>query len=612
MKKIFLLIAFFALSFPAYAARENYIVLFDCTASMKGKDEGCPDIWEEAKDILVDALYSINGDDARVVVIPFQDKVGKVMSFNAADQGKSAVIDQIIAYVDTMIGTRHSGTSICRAWDEGLKYLEEDCFNFMMLLTDGADNIDLKTGRAAVFKNGKPKTTSDAEILDNCIEEVCKRIRKWCDFGPNKIMSYSTLTQGARVEKIIETAKDCSNIEFVPGLNIALLNERTVTLNVSDFKSSSEKRVALRLSNSLSGKATVVSSNSAFDLTLDKGGFVNGKATLVIRPKKGYQELRDEIGHSAEFKVTIESEDESELNILLNELTVTVLGSPERVLSVGYERTDVGKASHYRKFLWKKSSVPDTLYVKLSFSFNEYAKSADSKVKFDIRADRADCCDFFVDGQESASFTVNEDSEVEVGVVFRPDAPQGICGFEIFSSEADVDRIDNARIEDGETWKIAMRAKYNIRTNPLKIALIAMLLLLLGLLLLWIAVLRYVFYPRIKISLVSVGKEDQALIPRRAKGFIKFVITSSNKRQGALRDLFTGKVQYLKMDEADGVTDDIVIEPFDKRSVRICKKPQGPYMITLNRLKIKKVGQPSEISEVINQQSKKKIRIQIQ
>ena len=62
----------------------------------------------------------------------------------------------------------------------------------------------------------------------------------------------------------------------------------------------------------------------------------------------------------------------------------------------------------------------------------------------------------------------------------------------------------------------------------------------------------------------------------------------------------------------NGVTEDIVIRPFDKKSVRICKGPKSPYVITRTRLQIKKIGQPSDISEIVNQELKKTIKIQIQ
>ena len=197
-------------------------------------------------------------------------------------------------------------------------------------------------------------------------------------------------------------------------------------------------------------------------------------------------------------------------------------------------------------------------------------------------------------------------------MVFKPESPEGYYGIQIASGRAGVDRIGNASIEKGEEWNTLVYGKYRVRPNPLKVAMISIFLVIVGLFCLWVFVLRYKFFPRIRVSLVSVGKGDQAMIPRRSKGFIKFVITSSPKRQGGLMNLLTGKIQYFPMDVADGVTEDIVIERFDKKSVRICKTPKSPYAITRTRLVIKKVGQPSEISEVMNQESKKTIKIQIQ
>ncbi len=612
IKRILLILILCVASFSAFAQRENYIILFDCTSSMKGSDGG-PVVWDDAKEILANAILSINGDYAKVIVIPFQDKVGKVTEFYASDKAKAGIVNQILADVDKMIVTKHRGTSICRAWDLGLRYLEEDCVNFMLLMTDGADNIDLNTGNPAKLdKNGQPVTPADAAILEACTEEVCNRVRRWCDFGPDKIMSYSRLTQGAQVEKIVEAAKDCKNIDFSDGLNISLLSTRAYVFNILEFRSEEELRVPLKLNNRLSGKAYVKYDSDLFELSLQKEGFINGAATLVIKLKTDYAELREKVGQESVVQAKIESEDPEDLNIIINDLTLTAIGSPEKVLSVEVERTDLGRANHYRKYLWKKASKPDTLYTTLSFDFNDHAEAASSKVKFNVTSEEGDYCEFFIDGENTSTFTVDSDSEVEIGVVFKPEAPEGYYGVQIASEYAEVDRISNSIIEDGQIWKTQVYSKYRIRTNPLKIALISILLFLIGLFCLWVFVLRYIFFPRIRTSLVLVGKGDQTMIPRRAKGFIKFVITSSPKRQNGLMNLLTGKVQYFMMQPEDGVTEDIIIEPFDKKSVRIRKTPKSPYVITMPRLRIKKIGQPSDISQVINQENKKTIKIQIQ
>lgn len=612
MKRAFLILLLSVLSLSAFAERENYIILFDCTASMKGSDGG-PDVWEEAKEILTESILNINGDDARIIVIPFQDKIGNISDFPASDKSR---INQIMADLDKMITTKHRGTSICRAWDVGLKYIEEGCLNYMFLLTDGADNIILATGAPVKLdKNGKPATDADAVLLDECTENVCVRIRKWCDFGANNIAFYSRLTQSAQVAKIEEAAKGCKNISFTDGLNIAQLKTREITVNVADFASQqSEVRIPVKLTNALSGKASVVPVESSttyeglFNMTLASGGFLNGDATLVITPVISYDELRTKVGNAAKVKAKVEVDPASraDLNISLCDLTINIVGNPESVIKVDVKNSDLGKAQHYRKFLWKKASVPDTLYTYISFDLNEYAESDAAEVEFRLSSESGEDCEFFVDGENSSSFKVNADAEVSVGVVMAPDAQEGIHVVEIHSVGKGVDRIDNARLEIGETWETHLSGRYNVRTNPLKVTFIVIILVLLGLFIFWMTIMRYRVFPRFKNTFIRVTKGKEEL-PKRSKGYIRCVITSSPNRQGALMNFLAGPVLYFQMSPSDGVTEDIVIEPYDKRSVTICRDKTGTYHFSLSRLKITTVGQPSPKSEVISQHTRKTI-----
>ena len=609
MKRIIIVLALLLFSLSASAERENYIILFDCTASMGGS-EGGPNVWEDAKDILTQSILNVNGEDARIIVIPFQDKIGTIFDFPASDK---SVINQVMSEVDRMKSSRHRGTSICKAWDVGLKYLEDDCLNFMFLLTDGADNIVLGTGNPVALKaDGTPKTDVDRELLDECTEEVCKRIRRWCDFGPNKIAFYSRLTQNARVEKITEAASGCDNIRFSDGLNIAQLKTREVTFNILEFLSADAIKIPLKLTNTLSGKASIKSESDLFNLTLASGGFINGSATLIVTPNKDYDELRSSVGNSLKIKARVDSEDLDNLNIFLNEVTLNVIGSPETVMNVTVHSDVLGKVRHYRKFLWKKASVPDTLYTDISFELNDYAESADSKVGFNISSTAGNQCEFFVNGEKCSSFKVDSDSEIRIGTVFKPEAQEGVHVIEIASSGRGVDRIDNARLDKGETWNTQLSAIYKLRSNPLLTALIIIALILAASFILWMCLFRYMVFPRFRCSIISVGKGDEVPIPRRARGFIKCVITSSSKRQSGLVSFLSGPVLYFPMSITDGVTEDIVIEPLDKKSVRICKDRTGTYLISMARLKITTVGQPSAVSEVINQQTRKTIKINIQ
>lgn len=291
-----------------------------------------------------------------------------------------------------------------------------------------------------------------------------------------------------------------------------------------------------------------------------------------------------------------------------------------------------GVSEAYDSYLWCKHH-PDTLKKTLVFEFNSDAKRLlDRPVKLGLFKKElspegnerlvplsTDQVELFVDGVLSPDNTISVDKhvgELEVAVVFPNLEPTRVHTWYIkVIDNGGLDIINDYEVSGSSASAPIVRevqVKTVKRANPLAVGVNTVLLSLLALFCLWICVIRYIVFPRFKISLIAVGKEGQTMIPRRAKGFIRFVITSSPKRQGALMNLLTGKVQYFVMQPEDGVTEDITIEPFDKRSVKICKNPKGPYMVALSRLRIKKIGQPSDISEVINQKDKKTIQIQIQ
>lgn len=82
MKKLLFSLLFIATIFVAFAAngvdsrQRNTIFVLDCTRSMAGYD-GAPNIWGQTKDAIKKELTkeSKESPDAKVTIIPFQDKV---------------------------------------------------------------------------------------------------------------------------------------------------------------------------------------------------------------------------------------------------------------------------------------------------------------------------------------------------------------------------------------------------------------------------------------------------------------------------------------------------------------------------------------------------------
>ena len=291
-----------------------------------------------------------------------------------------------------------------------------------------------------------------------------------------------------------------------------------------------------------------------------------------------------------------------------------------------------GVSESYESFLWC-SHQPDTIKKTLVFEFNADAKRLLTRpvklglFKKELTPEGSEKLvplstkqvELYVDGVLSPDNTFRVDKsveELEVAVVFPHLEPTRVHTWYIkVIDNGGLDIINDFEVsgyQESSPIVEEVHVKTVKRANPLAVGVNSVLFSLVALFCLWVFIFRYWAYPRFKIPIVSVGKEGQTMIPRRAKGFIRFVITNSPKRQSAFMDLLTGKIQYFVMPAEDGVTEDIEIEPFDKTSVRIEKGTKGVYAVTLSRLRIKKVGQPSEISEVINQQNRKTIKIQIQ
>ena len=137
MRRI-LLLFLVLLPMTLLAQRErNYIYLLDCTKSMKGFN-GSPNIWEPTKSYLRSELDK-HTSGTTLHVIPFQGKVHPSFDFDATnfDAKKwKEIEDKINVYVEDI-----TGTNICDSWDATDKYIDKHKDNYIILLTDGKDNV---------------------------------------------------------------------------------------------------------------------------------------------------------------------------------------------------------------------------------------------------------------------------------------------------------------------------------------------------------------------------------------------------------------------------------------------------------------------------------------
>ena len=183
-----------ALAFTAYGQRDrNYIYVLDCTKSMAGYN-GAPDIWADTKGFLRKEIEKLPAG-THVTVVPFQTAVHQALSETREDVTTDVwqkFAKQIDGYVENV-----TNTNICDAWAQGEKYISEDADNYMILLTDGLDNV-------------------------RGIPEVTKRLKGWCGKYKNTYGIYVALTKNAfssddplkkkQLEELRQVIEDCENL----------------------------------------------------------------------------------------------------------------------------------------------------------------------------------------------------------------------------------------------------------------------------------------------------------------------------------------------------------------------------------------------------------------
>lgn len=249
-----------------------------------------------------------------------------------------------------------------------------------------------------------------------------------------------------------------------------------------------------------------------------------------------------------------------------------------------------GKYDSYDDFLWKKCA-PDTLRRTLVFDFNEDArnyldrsviigiyKKDDNGNLQEVRPEEAQ----LVIGNEPCPdnrIAVSADSnEVELGIVFTPQAEDKIhCWYFKIIDNGGLDRINDTETASPEGALPILRdfqIEKHHRWNPLaEICSIAGIALL-GALLVWLLILRPIFYPRFRVGKITLTGPAPYIKTVMLRHCYKMVLTGKHSRQGFLSRLFKGQIAY----EVNPLwNEEIVITPRNKKSVHI--RPAKCYYI---------------------------------
>lgn len=117
---------------------KRYIFVLDITKSMCGYG-GAPDIFDEVKSQLIDAINNIQDEDADIYLSTFQNSIIDSWSEKATNNGKAKLIRNLKNIDCKKLPISY--TNLVAAWEEVERNINKDKMNIVFMLTDGEHNM---------------------------------------------------------------------------------------------------------------------------------------------------------------------------------------------------------------------------------------------------------------------------------------------------------------------------------------------------------------------------------------------------------------------------------------------------------------------------------------
>ncbi len=502
------------------AQRErNYIYILDCSQSMLTdyKVGGRP-LWDATLDYLKSDIDR-QIPSSTINIVPFQGKVYDVTSCKKQDFDWTKFYNQVKDYPQT-----RTGTNICAAWDKALTYQDPNKDNYLILLTDGEDN-------------------------HQGVDAVCKRIREWCEKIRYTYGYYVMLSNDAMNPKIVAEVERCKNM-FLVNANDGIKPFGSVEKTDLVFNTLEPKDITIPFSAAGKFKAHIENSDPDFDVQLLENTIRDGRAVLRVTVKGNLSELDNVL----RLEPKIIGED---VNILNPDLNLVVNNQPERLLSIISEEQDLGEAEWYDSFLWSDAKTQDTLTVDLNAVFNQPAYESRSSVKLKVNSRDKDGnvkplskdITLLLNGQTVNDATLQMEPGVQslLGIVFATDAEEGKHYMELSTVPGSVINLERINEDIPSDYAVTLRASYDVDTNPLKVFLIWLGIILFALLAVWFLILKPIMFPGINLKTLQI-ESSPVYKNTTIKGCRKVVFTNKRQSQGIMSRIFTGEIKYVKDD----------------------------------------------------------------
>ena len=504
------------ISLSVVAQRErNYIYVLDCTKSMIGYG-GSPKIWNPTRDYLRKELEK-HTPGTTLHVIPFQGKVLPAFSFDANDLDWKKIDKQLQEHVQNV-----TNTNICDAWDATDKYIDLHKDNYIILLTDGKDNV-------------------------SGMGEVAKKLSDWCGKYPNTYAFYVQLTQAAIDQNVVKVINICDN-EFIvdasKGIPVFGGFDNGLVIYANTLNLNRVHKVGFSSAGKYAAKA--VCSDPYFDVKVINNKIEGGVVPVQIVARKPISEINSSLPPVYNFTFDVQS---NEVNVINPTVKVQMTNKAERALELLSEETYLGKATWYDSFLFWGSGNPDTLNVDLKKVYNDEAKKDGSIVQLKVQEwDERKDFQLFYNGQPLSdnciTLNANDNTASILSVVFNPEAKEGKRYLTIKAiAKHELDKINEQPVEQ---YQLTLRSKYVVNWNPLKTIIMWLLIFAIAALLLWFLIIKRIIFPTISVKTIQINEPYFAKV--NVKGARRVVFTNKKMEQSLINKIFTGEILYKKND----------------------------------------------------------------
>lgn len=507
-----LLIVLMGYSLGMTAQRQrNYVYIFDCTESMERDNH----IWQPAKEFLKNDLSQLD-KNANVTVILFHQDAPTPIKFKAKDMDWN----RLESKCDELI-KESKNTGICNAWDKGLKFIDPARNNYFYLFTDGKENVIKPNGTAA----------------------VCKRIQEWCmktssnDYAFFVALPSKTLLNSPEIKQIQNATKLCNRTYFISG-SIAPFGSFDKTNFTQN--SHSTKNIEVGFSDYGTFDANVKCDNPYYSVKLKDGKVYKGKAIFEIKQIK-----QPKANTQVHFKVTANDKDmhicnpDMFINIDTRKLNNIDFAQP----SGADGEYDAGTAETYSDFLFFKGKDFNKLSVHLGSAFNEQAKKSGCSMTMTIKS--PDKCKIYYEGKLiHGNFQLtpqNSNSELTVEV------PHTLAEADFYIDLHGISpNIETVNSELGNRYSSKIHFIHNRCWHPVKTVLFWLVIVIFILLSVWFVVLKWIVYPRIRLSRIELKCEAKKYYENKRINSARKVIVGPEKgRQSYLNRFFTGRIVYI-------------------------------------------------------------------